>query len=61
MNTEIDSANSIYLGDSVYATKRDYDIILTTGSHLELEADSVIYLDTEVTEALIKFYADKTR
>ena len=44
-----------YLGDGVYASYDSYAITLTTGSHLEEEADTVIWLEPEVVEALLRF------
>jgi hypothetical protein len=52
--------NTEYLGDGVYATYDSYAITLTTGSHLEEEADTIIWLEPEVVEALLRFIRKHT-
>lgn len=50
----------VYLGDSVYASYNPdtEEITLTTGSHIIEQADSVIFLETEVIQAL-KFFLER--
>jgi hypothetical protein len=44
-----------YLGDGVYMSPcRDGGIMLTTGHHLETQADNVIYLEPSVLMNLIQ-------
>jgi glycyl-tRNA synthetase (class II) len=42
-----------YLGDSVYAEVRPYNVILTTENGAE--ASNTIYLEPEVLEAFLRF------
>lgn len=46
-----------YLGDSVYAQIADdgYHVLITTGSHKLAESSDQIYLDSEVSEALVNY------
>ena len=44
-----------YLGDGVYATEDDRGIVLTTGTHVILEADNVVVLEPQVWAALRKW------
>ena len=52
------TTKSEYLGDAVYATTDQHikgDIMLTTESHRESEANNIIYLDPLVIANLLKF------
>lgn len=45
-----------YIGDGVYAThKEDGDIMLTTGTHEEHQADNVIHLEPDVLNSLHQY------
>ena len=46
-----------YLGDGVYVHFNDaHQIVLTTGSHVTGDADEVIYLESEVYQALVEWF-----
>ncbi len=50
-----------YLGDGVYASYNERgQLVLTTGHHLETEADNIVYLEPKVLSALLK-YVDKAK
>jgi len=49
------TTTATYLGDGVYATWTGHSVILTTGTHVEVDADSVIHLDPNMTAALAIF------
>lgn len=49
-------ARAIYLGDGAYATlEDDGDLMLTDGSHLRNEAESVMWIDPPGIKKLLSF------
>ncbi len=44
-----------YLGDGVYVAYDGVNYMLTTGTHIEAEADNIIELEPEVLDALMRF------
>lgn len=51
-----DPHQSVYLGDGVYAVMdADQRIVLTTGHHLIVRADNVIFLEPSVAVNLVKW------
>ena len=49
-----------YLGDGVYAQETSYeDILLTTGSHREDEADNKIILEPQIVQRLVAWLNKK--
>jgi hypothetical protein len=58
--------NPQYLGDGVYISdgarwNNDRAVYLTTGHHLVEQADNVIYLETDVLDALINVLRKENR
>lgn len=49
-------SNSQYLGDGVYIRRNDYgQLVLTTDSHNESEAQNVIFLEPEILTQLLEY------
>ena len=48
-------AYAVYLGDGAYATRRYGEIILTTGSHDEQDADNRVVLGETEWKKLVRF------
>lgn len=46
-----------YLGDGVYASVKHGMVMLTTGHHLEEQAEKVIWLEPDVIKALHTYLA----
>lgn len=47
-----------YIGDGVYAQFDGYNVVLTTGSHLEHKRDQLICMEPEVIESFTRYIAD---
>jgi hypothetical protein len=47
--------DSRYIGDGVYIRDDGYQLVLTTGHHLEAEADNIVCLEDECVDGLLRF------
>lgn len=47
-----------YLGDGVYAKFDGHGIVLTTGSHLDRDADNRIVMEPEVAQNFVRYLGD---
>ena len=48
-------SRATYLGDGVYVKMNEHGVVLTTGSHLDEEADSRIVLEPAVHVAFVQW------